>query len=166
MAADIALLVLGILLIVVGLAGCILPVIPGPPVSFVGLLVLRFTDFVEVSRIEQFNNILWITAFAAILVTVLDYIVPVWGTKKFGGSRYGTIGAAIGLVIGLFFAPLGLILGPFLGAVAGELIAGKDNRSSLRAGFGSLIGFLSGVVMKLIVSGVITYFFIKEIFIG
>jgi uncharacterized protein YqgC (DUF456 family) len=104
-------------------------------------------------------------AIAAILVTILDYIVPVWGTKRFGGSRSGTIGAAVGLVIGLFFAPLGLILGPFLGAVAGEMLAGKDNTSSLRSGFGSLLGFLTGVVMKLIVSGVITYYFILELFV-
>ena len=166
MAADIALLILGIFLILVGLAGCILPVIPGPPVSFIGLLILRFTDFVEISRVDRFENILWMTAFAAIIVTILDYIVPVWGTKKFGGSRFGTIGAALGLIVGLFFAPLGLIAGPFIGAVVGELISGKDDRSSLRAGFGSLIGFLSGVVMKFIVSGVITYFFIQEVFAG
>ncbi|MBE0652624.1 MAG: DUF456 domain-containing protein, partial [Bacteroidales bacterium] len=134
--ADIIILILGIILIVLGLAGCILPVIPGPPLSFAGLLILRFTGFVEEPRTEQFDTILWITAFAAILVTVLDYIVPVWGTKKFGGSRYGTIGAMLGLIAGLFFAPLGIIIGPFIGAVAGEIIAGKDNRSSLRAGFG------------------------------
>lgn len=163
---DIFLLIVASMLIVLGLAGCILPVIPGPPVSFAGFLLLKFTHFVEPLRSGQFDNILWITAFAAIVVTILDYIVPVWGTRKFGGSRAGTIGAAVGLVIGLFFAPLGLILGPFLGAVAGELLAGKDEKSSLRAGFGSLLGFLTGVVMKLIVSGVITFYFIKEIFIG
>ncbi len=166
MAADIGLLILGIFLIVAGLAGCILPIIPGPPVSFAGLLILRFTDFVEISRTERFDNILWMTAAAAIVVTILDYIVPVWGTKKFGGSRYGTIGAALGLIVGLFFVPFGLIAGPFIGAILGELLSGKDDRSSLRAGFGSLIGFLSGVVMKLIVSGVITFFFIKELFVG
>jgi len=132
---DIFLLILGIILIVLGLAGCILPVIPGPPVSFAGLLLLRFTRFVEVQRADQFDKILWIMAIAAILVTILDYIVPVWGTKRFGGSRSGTVGAAVGLVIGLFFAPLGLILGPFLGAVAGEMLAGKDNSSSLRCVF-------------------------------
>lgn len=161
--ADIALLILGIFLIVLGLAGCILPIIPGPPVSFLGLLSLKFTSYIDPYGAEQFTNILWMTAFAALLVTVLDYIVPVWGTKKFGGSRSGTIGATIGLVVGLFFAPLGLILGPFLGAVAGEMFAGKDEKSSLRAGFGSLIGFLTGVVMKFMVSGVITFFFIKEV---
>ena len=163
--ADIVLLILGIILIVLGLAGCILPVIPGPPLSFAGLLILRFTGFVEEPRTEQFDTILWITAVAAILVTVLDYIVPVWGTKKFGGSRYGTIGAMLGLIAGLFFAPLGIIIGPFIGAVAGEIMAGKDNRSSLRAGFGSLIGFLTGVVMKITVSGIITFYFIKEIIV-
>ena len=162
---DIILLILGIILIVLGLAGCILPVIPGPPLSFIGLFILRFTGFVEEPRTEQFDNILWITAFAAVIVTILDYIVPVWGTKKFGGSRYGTIGAMLGLIAGLFFAPLGIIIGPFIGAVGGEMLAGKDNKSSLRAGFGSLIGFLTGVVMKIVVSGVITFYFVKEIIV-
>jgi uncharacterized protein YqgC (DUF456 family) len=150
--ADILFLVLGIVLLVVGLAGCVLPVIPGPPVSFVGMLVLKFTDFLEPARTENYNELLWIFAFLAVLVTVLDYIVPVWGTKKFGGSKYGTWGAAIGLVIGLFFAPFGLIFGPFIGAVVGELLGGKDDKASLKAGFGSFLGILTGVVLKLIVS--------------
>jgi uncharacterized protein YqgC (DUF456 family) len=164
--ADILFLVLGIVLLVVGLAGCVLPVIPGPPVSFVGMLVLKFTDFLEPARTENYNELLWIFAFLAVLVTVLDYIVPVWGTKKFGGSKYGTWGAAIGLVIGLFFAPFGLIFGPFIGAVVGELLGGKDDKASLKAGFGSFLGILTGVVLKLIVSSLIAFYFFREVFVG
>ncbi len=159
---DIFLLIIGILLLLIGLAGCILPVLPGPPISFIGLFLLKFTHYVEAYRSEHFNKILWIFAGLAILVTILDYIVPVWGTKRFGGSKAGTIGAAIGLIIGLFFGPPGIILGPFLGAFIAELATGRDSKASLRSGIGSFIGFITGVVLKLIVSALITFYFFKE----
>lgn len=162
---DLIILVFAITLILLGLAGCILPIIPGPPVSFAGLLLLKYTDFVEVGRLENFVDNLWYYAAAAIFVTIMDYIVPIWGTKTFGGSKSGTWGAGIGLVAGLFFAPIGLIIGPFLGAFIGEKIAGKDEKSSLRAAFGSFLGFLTGVILKFIVSGYITVVFVKEIFV-
>jgi uncharacterized protein YqgC (DUF456 family) len=110
---------------------------------------------------EAFNKLLWIYFAVAIIVTILDYIVPIWGTKKFGGSRSGTIGATIGLIVGLFFGPPGIILGPFIGAVVAELASGHDQKTSLRSGFGSFIGFLTGVVLKLVVSALITFEFIK-----
>ena len=166
---DFLLLELGIILLLTGIAGCILPVIPGPPISFLGLLVLKFTRYVEPARMNDFNELLWIFALASIVVTLLDYVVPIWGTKRYGGSKAGTWGAALGVVFGLILSPitgpLGIIIGPFAGAVAGELIAGKDNRSSLRSGFGSFLGFLTGVIMKLIVSFLITFYFIRELFV-
>ena len=162
---DLIILVFAITLILLGLAGCILPIIPGPPVSFIGLFLLKYTDFVEVGRLENFVDNLWYYAAAAIFVTIMDYIVPIWGTKTFGGSKSGTWGAGIGLVVGLFFVPIGLIVGPFLGAFIGEKIAGKDEKSSLRAAFGSFLGFLTGVILKFIVSGYITVVFVKEIFV-
>lgn len=164
--ADILILVAAIVLIVLGLAGCILPVIPGPPVSFIGLFILKYTHFVEPLRMNEFETNLWYFAAAAVFVTIMDYVVPVWGTKKFGGSKYGTWGAGIGLIAGLFFPPIGLIVGPFLGALVGELISGRDEKSSLKAAFGSFLGFLTGVLLKLIVSGVITFYFVKEIIVG
>ncbi len=97
-----------------------------------------------------------------IVVTLLDYIVPVWGTKKFGGSKYGTRGATVGLIIGLFLGPLGIIVGPFIGAFVGELIFKDDIRYALRAGFGSLLGFLTGIGLKLAASFVMTFYFVKE----
>jgi uncharacterized protein len=97
------------------------------------------------------------------VVSVLDYIVPVWGTKKFGGSKYGTRGATVGLVLGLFFGPVGIILGPLIGAFVGEMIF-KDNIDyALKAGFGSLLGFLTGIGLKLAVSLVITFYFVKAL---
>ena len=98
----------------------------------------------------------------AVVVTILDYIVPVWGTKKFGGTKYGTRGATVGLIIGLFLGPPGIILGPFIGAVVGELIFKDDMKYALKAGFGSLLGFLTGIGLKLAASFVITFYFVKE----
>ncbi len=160
---DIFLVILGILLLLTGIAGSILPVIPGPPIGFVGMLLLRFTKYVETEHLDTYTNLLWIFAAVTIVVSVLDYFVPIWGTKKFGGSKAGTWGAAVGVVIGLFFGPVGLILGPFLGAFIGEMMSGKDQKSSLKAGFGSLIGFIFGVALKLSVTVLMCFYFFKEL---
>ena len=163
--SDIILLVLGIILILISIPGSLLPVIPGPPLGFAGLLLLRFTSFVEAGRAESYDNILWIFAFITIIVTLLDYVIPIWGTKKFGGSKAGMWGAGIGAVAGIFFGPAGLIILPFIGAVIGELITGRNEKASLRAGFGSFIGFLTGVLLKLIVCFLIAFYFFREVFI-
>jgi uncharacterized protein YqgC (DUF456 family) len=100
----------------------------------------------------------------AVIVTIMDYIVPVWGTKKFGGSKWGMWGAAIGLVLGLiFFPPLGIIIGPFAGAVIGESLTGKDAANSFKAGLGSLLGLMIGIGLKLAASIAMTYYFVKEL---
>lgn len=156
---DWLLIAFAIILLLLGFLGCILPILPGPPLSFGGLLILHFTDFGEFS----FEFLLFM-GFLAIAVTVLDYIVPIWGTKKLGGSKYGIWGATIGLVIGLFFfPPIGIIIGPFFGALFGELLRDNNLNKAFIAALGSLVGFLLGIGMKLFVSGVITYHFIKEI---
>lgn len=157
---DYFLLVLSILLIITGLLGCVLPVLPGPPFSFLGLLLLHFTKFADFTV-----TLLIVTAVLAIIVTVLDYVVPIWGTKKFGGSKAGQWGATIGMIIGmLFLGPLGLIFGPLVGAIIGELIKGTESRQALRAGFGAFIGFLLGVGLKLAASLYITYHYVKAFF--
>ncbi|HCC71873.1 MAG TPA: DUF456 domain-containing protein [Bacteroidales bacterium] len=156
---DYLFLVLAIALLIIGIIGCLVPVLPGPPLSFAGLLVLHFTEFAE------FNiTLLIILGSLAVIVAVFDYVVPIWGTKKFGGSKYGIRGATIGLLIGLFFGPPGIIIGPFIGAVSGELIYKSDFSYAIRAGFGSLIGFMAGIGLKLAVSLIITFYFIREFF--
>ena len=151
---------LGIVLTVAGIAGCILPFIPGPPLSYLALLTLIAID--ENTFTARFL-VIWL--LVAIGVTLLDYYVPVWGTKKFGGSRKGVWGATIGLIIGIFFfPPFGMIAGPFIGAFVGELIEGKDTQAALRSGFGSFIGFVAGTVMKLTVSIIMAFYFFKAIF--
>jgi uncharacterized protein YqgC (DUF456 family) len=155
--SDYILLILGILLMILGIIGCLVPVLPGPPFSFLGLILLHLTRF------GQFTiATLIILGAIAVVVTVLDYIVPVWGTKRFGGSKYGTRGATVGLIIGLFLGPMGIILGPLIGAFVGEMIFKDDIRYAFKAGFGSLLGFLTGIGLKLAASFVMTYFFVKE----
>ncbi len=146
---------------IVGIVGCILPVIPGPPLSYLGLLLLHFTDYADFSF-----EFLVLFAAVAVIVTILDYIVPIWGTKKLGGSKYGMWGAGIGLVIGLFvLPPLGILVGPFAGAVIGESMTGKNASQSFRAGLGSLLGLMMGVGMKLAASLLMTFYFVKELIV-
>lgn len=154
---DGLLIILGIVLLLAGLIGCLLPVLPGPPLSFLALLMLQFTPWGDFS-----GRFLWGAAAVALLVTLLDYVVPIWGTKRFGGTRGGVWGASIGLVVGLFFGPAGIILGPFLGAFLGEMAGHADSNKAFKAAIGSFIGLLTGIVLKLIVSGVFTWYFFKE----
>lgn len=156
---DYLLLALAIAFIIIGIVGCLVPVLPGPPLSFLGLLILHFTEFADF-RI----NLLIILGLIAIIVAVFDYVVPIWGTKKLGGTKYGIRGATIGLLIGLFFGPPGIIIGPFIGAVIGELIYKDDFNYAIRAGFGSLVGFMAGIGLKLATSLVITFYFVRGLF--
>ena len=159
---DITLAILGMILVLIGLAGSILPIIPGPPISWAGFFLLRWTDYVN-SGAEGYENALWILLFFVVLVTILDYAVPILGTKKYGGSKRGVWGATIGVVVGLFFGPPGVIIGPFLGAYIGEITTGKKDRQALRAAWGSFVGFLMGVGLKLMTCGTIAFFFVREL---
>ena len=156
--SDYILLILGIILMIIGIIGCLVPVLPGPPLSFLGLFLLHLTRF------AQFSAPTLITlGIVTVLVTILDYIVPVWGTKRFGGSKYGTRGATVGLIVGFFLGPLGIILGPLIGAFVGEMIFKDDMSYAFKAGFGSLLGFLTGIGLKLAASFVMTFYFVKEL---
>jgi uncharacterized protein YqgC (DUF456 family) len=143
---------------IIGIIGCLVPVLPGPPLSFLGLI------FLHLSRFGQFTTPTLVTlGVVTVVVTIMDYIVPVWGTKKFGGSKYGTRGATVGLIIGFFLGPLGIILGPFIGAFVGEMIFKDDLSYAFKAGFGSLLGFLTGIGLKLAASFTMTFYFLKEL---
>lgn len=155
---DILLIILGILCLAAGLAGCILPVIPGPPVAYAGLLLLHFTDKASFTTAQLLT---WL--FVVILLQVLDYFIPMLGSKYSGGSLWGTRGCLIGTVAGLFFMPWGIILGPFLGAFFGELLGGRETGEALKSGFGSLVGFLFGTVLKFVVCGYFSWLFIETL---
>lgn len=145
---DVLLLTFGFVCMIVGILGSFLPVLPGPSISWLGLLLLYFTTAVPVNY-----WILGITLLITILISLLDYIIPAKGTKKFGGSSYGIWGTNIGLVVGIFAPiPFGFIIGPFIGAFIGELIYdSKDHHRAFKAATGSFIGFLASSFMKFVV---------------
>jgi uncharacterized protein YqgC (DUF456 family) len=93
-----------------------------------------------------------------VVIQILDYFIPAWGTKKFGGTKYGVWGSTIGLFVGLFMGPLGIVIGPFIGAVIGEYYKNKNWDTALHAGIGSFLGFLAGTIIKIILCIVFIYF--------
>ena len=150
---DILLIILGILCLLTGLVGCFLPILPGPPVSYVGLLFLHFTDRIHFSTTHL---ILW--AMLVIIVQVMDYVTPMLGTKYSGGGKWGNWGRLIGTIAGLFvLPPWGVLIGPFAGAVIGELFGGKKSDEVFKAGLGVFVGFLFSVVVKVSVCGFFIY---------
>lgn len=154
---DTVLIVIAVILLIVGIAGCILPFLPGPPLAYGSLLLLQFTSKKPFS--EEFL-VIW--AVVTLAVVLADYYIPIWGTKKFGGTKSGVWGSTIGLVLGIFFfPPFGIIIGPFLGAFVGELINNQDSKKAFRSAFGSFIGFIAGTVMKLGISLVMGFYFIR-----
>jgi len=159
MTLDIVLIVLGGICVIAGTAGCLLPVVPGPPLSFAGLVLLQFTSTPPFS-----TTFLTVYALLTGISIMLDYIIPVYGTKKFEGSKYGVWGSGIGMVLGMiFFFPFGILLGPVLGAFSGELLSGKTKEKALRSAVGSLLGFMAGAFLKVILSLSMLYFFIVSI---
>jgi uncharacterized protein YqgC (DUF456 family) len=148
-----------LLLMILGIIGSFLPVLPGPLTSWAGLLVLHFTDGVELSQ-----TFLIVTLLVAVFIYVLDYIIPALGAKRFGGSRAGMIGTTLGLIIGLLSPiPFGIIIGPFFGAFVGELIHKNDMKKALKAAFGSFFGFIASTFLKFIVAVVFLGFYIVKL---
>lgn len=156
---DIFLITLGTILVIIGIIGSIVPIVPGPPITFCGLLLVHFSS--ENPFTVTFLVIFGILAVAS---SFIDNILPVYATKKFNGSKKGVWGSAIGLLIGLFFfPPLGIIAGPMLGAYVGEIIDGKTTDNAFRPAIGSLIGFLTSIFLRLTLSIVMAYFFFMEV---
>jgi hypothetical protein len=145
---DILLLAIGFVCVLMGLIGSFLPVIPGPGISWIGLALLYFTDTVPANY-----WILGIALAVTIVLSILDYVIPAQGTKKFGGSAYGVWGTNIGLTLGIIAPiPFGFLIGPFVGALIGELVYDfKDHNRALKAAAGSFVGFLASSFIKFIV---------------
>jgi uncharacterized protein YqgC (DUF456 family) len=166
---DLVLFVVGILLLIIGFIGCILPVIPGQAIGFVSLILLQFMTPPRLTA-----DTIWTLAGIMVVVTVLDYIVPIYGTRRFGGTKRGVWGSTIGLIVGIFILPsivvlgpfgvFGIILGPFVGAYIGEATGNRNSREAFIAAIGSFIGFLTGTFLKLAYTAVCTYFFIRYAF--
>lgn len=135
-----------ILLFLAGIAGSILPVLPGPPIALAGVLIAHWLTPINYSAAQ-----LWQWSVLVALITALDYFLPVWSVKWGGGSKYAANGATIGLVLGIFLGPFGIIFGPFFGAFAGELYDGKTLQSSFKPAMAAFLGFVGGTILKLTV---------------
>lgn len=156
---ELFLVFVALLLMLLGIIGSFLPVLPGPLTSWAGLLVLHFTEGVELSQ-----TFLITTLVVAVFIYVLDYIIPVIGTKRFGGSKSGMIGTTLGLIVGLLSPiPFGIIIGPFIGALIGEMIHRNDFNKALKAAFGSFLGFIASTFLKFIVAMIFLGFFIVKL---
>ena len=152
-------IVLVIILLLIGLIGCIIPALPGPPISFLGLLLLHFFTSYTIDV-----KTLWLLAAIVSLITFLDYWLQIYGVKKFGGGKKAINGTILGLVLGLLlFPPFGVIIGPFIGAFLGAKMEVKgDTNRAIKIAMGALAGFLGGTVLKFSVSIYITILFIKQ----
>jgi len=151
-------IIIGSIFVLLGIAGCVLPILPGPVLSFLGLLLLAL--------LKQFSppltpTLIMIMALLALVVTVGDYVIPLWGAKRYGATKWGIWGSVIGMAIGIFFSPFGMLLGAFIGAVTVEWLVQKERGKALKAGWGVFIGSLAGTALKLGVSGMMAYYFIR-----
>lgn len=151
-------IILAVLLLVVGAIGTVAPVIPGVPLSWGGLLLLKFLSSTQ-------DEISWtaivLLGILTVGVTLLDNILPVWGTKKMGGNKKVVWGATIGLLVGFFLGPWGIILGPFVGALTGGILSGTKFLHAVKHATGAFLGYITGLVLKLITVGLIAFFFLR-----
>lgn len=158
------LITIGIILLVVGLVSCVLPPLPGPPISFISLLIAAY----GLNKTEELPAWLLITyAVITVIVLIIDNFIPVWSTKKFGGTKAGIRGCFIGILIGIIFSPFGgisIIICPFLGALIGELVAGQQFNIAVKSGIGSFVGFLLTSGLKIILVLMMSYHFFKAAF--
>lgn len=152
------LIILGIILCLVGVAGSLLPVMPGPPVAFIGLLLQQLRD---PNPFDTSFLLIW--AGIVVIALVLDFYIPLWGVKKYGGTSLGKWGATLGFLAAFWLGPWGIILGPFAGAFVGELLANQKSKNAFRAAMGSFIGFLIGSLLKVVICFFLLYYVIESI---
>ena len=148
-------MVLAFLLLVASIIGSVLPVLPGVPLAYAGMLLLHLTDKIHFTTPQL---VIWL--IIVVVLQIIDYITPLLGSKYSGGTSFGNRGCIAGTLLGMFFMPWGVIIGPFIGAVAGEMLGGQDLSHAIRAGVGTLLGFLFGTLMKVVVC---FYFFVQGI---
>lgn len=163
---EIAIIVVGVILIIIGFAGSILPALPGPPLAYGALLLLLISSDPRAEMAN--NNYIWLIALGIItaIITAVDYLMPIWGTKKFGGTKAGSRGSTIGLVIGALLAfftagigAIAILLGPAVGAYLGEKNAGQTNQVAIQSAKGSFLGFIAGTAMKVFMVIAIAVYF-------
>ena len=140
-----------------GLLGAFLPIIPGPLLSFIAILLLHcFTSF------NVPDNLLIYFGLFVVVITFLDYWLQVYSVKIFGGGKAAKVGVVVGIIVGIFIPPFGVIFGPFIGAYIGALYeSDSDVLKSFKVACGAFIGFLGGTVLKVIYSFYIIYYIVK-----
>lgn len=157
---DIVLMVLAFLCVVIGIAGSVLPALPGPPLAYLALWLAHWSSYQEYS----YPFLIW-TGVAMLIVSVIDNILPPYITKKTGGSKYATIGSIIGMLAGLFFTAIGMLVGMLVGAFIGELVFAKNGKGqAFKAALGALTGFLLGTGIKLLFCFYVLYTLIAAFF--
>lgn len=152
---EIILVILAALFIIAGILGAFVPVVPGPPLSYLGLLILHF------AKGGIFGWMFLVSWGVVVVITItLDSFIPAEGARRMGGSKMGIYGALIGAVLGLFFfPPAGIIFGPIVGAFIGEIMTGNKSGSALKAAMGSFVGYLVATGMKVGVAIILAYYF-------
>ncbi|MCD8207786.1 MAG: DUF456 domain-containing protein [Bacteroidales bacterium] len=161
---DVILIILAVLLGLAGIIGSVVPGIPGPPLSWCGMLLLYFFGGVNGAGSPMSLALLLVWLVVTIVVTVLDYVIPMFFNKVTGGGKAGSIGAVVGLIVGIFLSPIGMIVCALLGAFVGELLfAERDAGTALKSALGTFLGFLTTSGVKLIVCGVMFYYIIVYI---
>lgn len=154
---DYFIAIVAILLSIAGIIGCILPALPGLPVNYVGLVLMWY-------RFESFSNtfmLIWLGL--VIIISVLDYYIPIWTAKRYGATRSGIIGSILGMLIGMFLTPIGMIAGTIIGAIAGDVLAGKSHTEAIKSGLATFAGTIASIGLKLIASGIMTWYTVKAI---
>ena len=152
------LIIIGLLVSIVGLIGCVIPALPGPPLSFLALVIL------ELAIENAFSlDFYYLWGGITIVVVILDYVLPILGAKAYRASKFGIWGSIIGMIVGIiFFPPFGMILGLFIGAVAGEVFAGKKEWEALKVGSATFFASMLMIFIKLAVSGMMLYYYLKR----
>jgi len=157
---TILLIIAGLLFALLGIIGCILPVIPGPVFSFISLLMLSYSKDWQVFS----QTFLIVMGVLTVMLGMVDYVLPLLGAKTYNASKYGLWGSVLGMLAGIFFfPPWGLFLGAFAGAIGGEIIAGKDGKKALRVGWGIFLGNMAVLIFKLSFCGAALFFYVKKI---
>ena len=158
---TILLLIFGFAALLIGMAGCVLPVIPGPLVAFLSLVIM---DLAKDWQAFPMTFLLVMGIIALLLSLLLDYLVSLAGARKYGASRAGLWGSVIGMLIGvIFFPPLGIFLGALVGAVVAEVLVGKKTGQAMRVGWGIFLGNMVGIVIKFAYCLMVLFFYIKEL---
>ncbi|HNR18714.1 MAG TPA: DUF456 domain-containing protein [Bacteroidia bacterium] len=148
---------IAIVFTIVGVIGCVLPALPGLPFNYAALLMLQY-------YYKPFSTtFLVVMAVIMAVIMILDYFLPIWTAKKFGATKQGIWGSMIGMVLGIIFTPIGMLLGMFAGAVIGDMMAGKESKDAFKSGIATFFGTLFSIGLKLICAGTMSWYFFKEL---